>query len=206
MLPHIFAKVFKDEVTRQQASLTEVAGSRAGHYTTWFSDDVVPKIAESLGLNVHWESYPARIDYVLSRDTGWPHRLDIAIEHEKTGDTAEQEIAKLVLVTSGFAVLVTYIKAEHEHSYLKRYLDIISRLEMLDAFGKQRGFLLILGQHDPWKAVTPENSVAWRFFSLEGENWKLMDGPSSPQATVNSSCQATAELRAPSCLSGIAGA
>lgn len=194
MLPHIFAKTFTHAVAIHEALLAKVAGSREGHYTNWFSEDVVRTIGQSLGLTVHKESYPARIDHVLSRDTASPHRLDIAIEHEKTGKTAEQEIAKLALVNSRLAVLVTYIKAEHERPFLDRYLSVLSNLEMLDAFGKQRDFLLILGQHDPWKPVTTENHVAWRFFSLEGGNWKLVDVPLFAQAPVSNSCQATAEV------------
>lgn len=188
MFPHIFAKTFTNAVATHEVLLTEVAGSRAGHYMTWFSD-VVRTIGQSLGLNAHPESYPARIDHVLSRDTAWPHRLDIAIEHEKTGKTAEQEIAKLALVSSRLAVLVTYIKAEHEQPFLEHYLSTISGLEMLGAFSKQRDFLLILGQHDPWKPVTPENRVAWRFFALENENWRLIEVPPFTPATMSGLCQ-----------------
>ena len=185
MSPHDFARLFSTVASAQEAAMVEVAGSRAGHYTAWFSDAVVPAMGEQTKLNLHRESYPARIDYVLSPDTTWPHRLDIAIEHEKTGATAEQEVAKLALVNSRLAVLVTYIKALHEKPFLDRYLSIISHLGMLDAFGKERGFLLVLGQHDPWKPITPDNRTAWRFFSLEGGNWRLIDVPRPPQTAGN---------------------
>lgn len=107
MSPQIFVDLFAAVASKNIDSLVKVAGSRANDYTTCFSKNIIPELASETGMNLHRESYPARIDYVLSRDASKFHRLDIAIEHEKSGKTAEQEIAKLALVNSKLAVLVT---------------------------------------------------------------------------------------------------
>lgn len=183
MSPNEFAKLFAAVATEHEVALSQVAGTRAGLYTAWFSNTVVPAVTHLSGLHLHCESYPSRIDYVLSQDTEWPHRLDIAIEHEKAGATAEQEVAKLALVNSRLAVLVTYIMPLAVEAFLSRYRNIISHLGLLDVFGKERGFLLILGEHDPWKPITPRNSVAWNIFSLENSEWKRLEVFPRPQAT-----------------------
>ena len=71
-------------------------------------------------------------------DNEWPYRIDVAIEHEKTGSKSYQEIAKLALIHSPLAVLVTYVDIRDQDNILAGYSSILSRLMSWNNLERQK--------------------------------------------------------------------